>query len=151
MSHGELLTVRTNGSGQQRLTIQVDGEIDIATAPKLRSCIEAALETGMDVIVDTENVVFMDAAGVRVLENALTLAAGLDRHFGLHPAGRIVTRLLVITRTLYLLLPDAKAPRPTLAGTSPVLTTTSRCHCHEADVFLGPDLRPGTLAPRGTR
>jgi anti-anti-sigma factor len=135
LTDDEFLTVTvTRSCGGRRVTIKVEGEIDLATAPTLRSCIGAALETGMDVTVDTDNVVFMDGSGVRALEHGLRLASGLGRHFGVHPAGRIVTRLLVLTRTHHLLLSDAYAPGPAFV----------RYSAPPDDEVLRP--RPGALA-----
>ena len=50
----------------EELTVTVKGEIDIATAPILRSALEE-LCADRDVLVDVANVSFIDSSGLNVL------------------------------------------------------------------------------------
>ena len=47
--------------------LQVDGEIDLATADQLRAALEKALSAHPNVVVDMAGVSFFDAAGLRVV------------------------------------------------------------------------------------
>lgn len=52
--------------------IEVSGEIDVYTAPKLREVIVAAIDRGnSQLIVDIEKVAFLDSTGLGVLVGAL--------------------------------------------------------------------------------
>ncbi|HST65575.1 MAG TPA: STAS domain-containing protein [Mycobacteriales bacterium] len=48
-------------------TVEVDGEVDIDTAPRLRSALEAAIRSGLPIVIDLGGVTFMDSAGFGVL------------------------------------------------------------------------------------
>lgn len=63
------LNTRTDGSFE---VIEVGGEVDVYTAPKLRETIIEAVEGGHTLlIVDVENVDFLDSTGLGVLVGAL--------------------------------------------------------------------------------
>ncbi|CAN5198040.1 anti-sigma factor antagonist BldG [soil metagenome] len=87
--------------------IEVGGEIDVYTAPKLREAIVGAVDSGkVSLIVDVERVDFLDSTGLGVLVGALKRVrgeggsldivctherllkifqiTGLDKVFGLH-------------------------------------------------------------------
>ena len=87
--------------------IEVGGEIDVYTAPRLREAIVAAIEAGHTrLVIDVENVDFLDSTGLGVLVGALKKVrgdggtldivctqerilkifdiTGLDKVFGLH-------------------------------------------------------------------
>ena len=52
--------------------IEVGGEIDVYTAPKLRECITELVDQGRrDLIIDLEKVEFMDSTGLGVLVGGL--------------------------------------------------------------------------------
>lgn len=98
------LTSRTEGYFE---VIEVGGEIDVYTAPKLRESLVNAVESGhQQLIVDVEKVDFLDSTGLGVLVGALKRVraeggsldivctherllkifeiTGLDKVFGLH-------------------------------------------------------------------
>ncbi len=51
-----------------RTIIEVGGEIDVYTAPKLRECITNLVDEGqVDLVIDLEQVEFMDSTGLGVL------------------------------------------------------------------------------------
>ncbi|MEO6605145.1 MAG: STAS domain-containing protein [Aeromicrobium sp.] len=87
--------------------IEVGGEVDVYTAPKLREAIVTAIDAGHTrLIIDVENVAFLDSTGLGVLVGALKRVradggsldivctherilkifgiTGLDKVFGLH-------------------------------------------------------------------
>ena len=54
------------------IIIEVSGEIDVYTAPKLRECITSLVDEGhRDLVVDLEKVEFMDSTGLGVLVGGL--------------------------------------------------------------------------------
>ena len=66
-----------------RTVVEVGGEIDVYTAPKLRECISGLVDDGQrQIIVDLEQVEFMDSTGLGVLVGALkrvrTVEGNLD-------------------------------------------------------------------------
>jgi anti-sigma B factor antagonist len=98
------LDSRTDGPFQ---IIEVGGEIDVYTAPRLREAIVAAIEAGHTrLVIDVEKVEFLDSTGLGVLVGALKKVradggtldivctqerilkifdiTGLDKVFGLH-------------------------------------------------------------------
>jgi anti-sigma B factor antagonist len=98
------LTSRTEGDFE---IIEVGGEIDVYTAPKLREAIVAAVDAGhTHLIIDVQKVEFLDSTGLGVLVGALKRVradsgsldivctqerilkifeiTGLDKVFGLH-------------------------------------------------------------------
>jgi len=98
------LTARTDGDFE---IIEVGGEIDVYTAPRLREAIVAAVDAGHTrLIVDVRKVDFLDSTGLGVLVGALKRVradggsldivctqerilkifqiTGLDKVFGLH-------------------------------------------------------------------
>ncbi len=50
--------------------LQVEGEIDLATAGQLRTALEEALSSDPNVVIDMAGVTFFDATGLRVLLQA---------------------------------------------------------------------------------
>ena len=98
------LDSRTDGPFQ---IIEVGGEIDVYTAPRLREAIVTAIEAGHTrLVIDVERVEFLDSTGLGVLVGALKKVradggtldivctqerilkifdiTGLDKVFGLH-------------------------------------------------------------------
>lgn len=98
------LTSRAEGEFE---IIEVGGEIDVYTAPKLREAIVAAVDAGhTNLIIDVQKVEFLDSTGLGVLVGALKRVradggsldivctqerilkifeiTGLDKVFGLH-------------------------------------------------------------------
>ena len=57
---------------KNRTIIEVGGEIDVYTAPKLREAITSLVDEGQrDLIIDLEKVEFMDSTGLGVLVGGL--------------------------------------------------------------------------------
>jgi len=98
------LTTRTQGPFE---IIDVGGEVDVYTAPRLREAIVAAIDEGHTrLVIDVENVAFLDSTGLGGLVGALKRVradggsldivctherllkifdiTGLDKVFGLH-------------------------------------------------------------------
>ena len=88
--------------------VEVSGEVDVYTAPRLREAVVSAIDGGsLRLVVDVDKVEFLDSTGVGVLVGALKKVrsgggtldivctqprllkifeiTGLDKVFGLHP------------------------------------------------------------------
>jgi anti-sigma B factor antagonist len=99
-------TVSTREEGPFTV-VEVGGEVDVYTAPRLREAVVTAIDTGSTrMVIDVENVEFLDSTGVGVLVGALKKVrssggtldivctqprllkifdiTGLDKVFGLH-------------------------------------------------------------------
>ena len=65
------LSLETRQEGD-RTIIEVGGEIDVYTAPKLRECISGLVDDGQQkLVIDLEQVEFMDSTGLGVLVGGL--------------------------------------------------------------------------------
>lgn len=65
------LSLETRHEGGQTI-IEVGGEIDVYTAPKLRDCITELVGAGTyDIVIDLEAVEFLDSTGLGVLVGGL--------------------------------------------------------------------------------
>jgi anti-sigma B factor antagonist len=63
------LTTRSEGG---RTVVEVGGEIDVYTAPKLRETIVSLVDAGQyDLVIDLERVEFLDSTGLGVLVGGL--------------------------------------------------------------------------------
>jgi anti-sigma B factor antagonist len=99
-------TVSTREEGPFTV-VEVGGEVDVYTAPRLREAVVTAIESGKNrLVIDVESVEFLDSTGVGVLVGALKKVrsnggtldivctqprllkifdiTGLDKVFGLH-------------------------------------------------------------------
>ncbi|WP_410571229.1 STAS domain-containing protein [Amycolatopsis sp. cmx-4-61] len=66
------VATRTTGSGA---VVTVEGELDVATAPRLRAAVDAVtLGTGQLLVVDLAGVTFCDSSGISALIAARNLA-----------------------------------------------------------------------------
>ena len=84
---------------RDRVTVEVRGELDMATVPHLEEAIEALRRDGRrSIVLDLGNVVFMDARGLDLLL-ALEQSARTDAwDFALRDGSPSVARLLEVTR-----------------------------------------------------
>ncbi|MGW2255322.1 STAS domain-containing protein [Kitasatospora sp. NPDC001660] len=73
------------------------GEIDLATAPRLRCRLGAAFEAHGEVVLDLSEVTFMDCSGLGVLVQARHLADQYGGRLVLRGVGRPVAKLLKLT------------------------------------------------------
>ena len=80
------------------------GEIDIATAPQLRSnLLEAIEQYESDLVLDCVSLKFIDSSGIRVLLEVQALLAERDLRFRMVNVGRVPGRafeVLGVTDTL---------------------------------------------------
>jgi anti-sigma B factor antagonist len=82
----------------------VGGEVDMATAPRLRSnLLEAVEQYQSDLVLDCVALTFIDSSGVRVLLEVQAFLAQRDRRFRMINVGRAPGRafqVLGVTDTL---------------------------------------------------
>lgn len=80
--------------GDGSTVVEVGGEVDVDTAPRLRTALEAALRAGRPVVVDLGGVTFMDSAGFGVLASVHLQARPLGTPLRLRAVPDRVRRLL---------------------------------------------------------
>lgn len=108
------LEISTRYRGNNAI-ITVAGEIDVYTAPRLRSKLLAALRTGTTrVVVDLGGVQFCDSTGMNVLLYALKRAKERDISLELAHLQPTVRRVLQVTG-LDTVFPVREHERPTRA------------------------------------
>jgi anti-sigma B factor antagonist len=81
-----------------RATVQVGGEIDVATGPQLLAVLVELVDRGFyQLIVDVEQVTFLDCAGIRVLVDARRRVQEHGGSLRLVRPTRRVERVLALT------------------------------------------------------
>lgn len=81
-----------------RVLVDVRGEVDILTAPQLAAVLEPEVTAGKsDVVVDLGELEFIDASGLHVLQRAHQQALRRGRRLVLRSPPRILTRILEVT------------------------------------------------------
>jgi anti-sigma B factor antagonist len=91
--------VEINSAGLDPVVVAVDGEVDLATSPRLAAALDEALTTAgaTGVRVDLSQVEFMDSAGLRVLVAARGRAQDSGLVLTLHEPHDRVRRIIEIT------------------------------------------------------
>ncbi len=79
------------------VVLRVRGDLDLASAPVLAAKLEAARQTGSDVVVDLEQVEFMDCAGLHVLLDAVRGGSARQARIWVTPGPRQVQKLFELT------------------------------------------------------
>jgi anti-sigma B factor antagonist len=103
-------------SNAPSVTVVLDGEIDIATAPAIRRFLMAAISGGdVHLAVDMSGVTFIDAAGIDVLVVAANRAREAGGGLSLRAPSRQVRRLLGVL-DLDAVLPAAQRSAGPLAA-----------------------------------
>jgi anti-anti-sigma factor len=90
-----LAVERSQNDGYAVLT--VDGELDIATAPRMITALNEALaDMATPLVVDLTRVVFMDSTGLALLMNARRRAMRLGQGFAIVCPGGPIARVFEI-------------------------------------------------------
>lgn len=79
------------------LLIRVQGEIDLATVHRFRTCLEKAISRNRHIVVDLSDLSFLDLKGIGALEEAHRASHAQKHHLvvvGSHP---MVDRVIQIT------------------------------------------------------
>ena len=86
-----------DGAGFTRVTL--NGELDLATAPKLADALADIPDSTVVVILDLSELTFMDSAGLHVILTARNRLADVGRRLMLVPGGQQVQRVFELTST----------------------------------------------------
>jgi anti-anti-sigma factor len=81
-------------------TVTVTGDLDCATAPRLRATLEGLAASGQTVLVDLSGTEFMDCAGVGVLMGSHARQRDLGGDLVVGSPGGPVLRVLELTGAL---------------------------------------------------
>ena len=91
------MLVRTSEAGTRNI-LTVEGEVDAHTAPQLKSAIGAVMDQGAnDVVIDLDQVSFMDSTGLGVLVGALKRLREQGGELRIVCSRRPILRVLEIT------------------------------------------------------
>jgi anti-sigma B factor antagonist len=90
---GPVLLVDSRPDGAAGWVVAADGEIDLATSPRLRAAQLDAIEEQDRVLVDLRAVVFMDSTGIATLLVAAEAARGRGTELAVDPS-RTVRKVL---------------------------------------------------------
>jgi anti-sigma B factor antagonist len=85
-------------SEADRVVIRLEGELDMANAPRLQAAIEEADLDGRSMLVlDMQQLQFIDSTGLRIILWARERCQEGDREFALTPGSQQVQRLLMVS------------------------------------------------------
>jgi anti-anti-sigma factor len=83
---------------QDRVVLSLHGELDLVSAPLLQSQVESAeLDTTAMVVLDLQDLQFIDSAGLRTILSAHERSQERGQEFALTRGSQQVQRLLAIT------------------------------------------------------
>jgi anti-sigma B factor antagonist len=83
---------------RERVVVLVSGELDLLTAPEVRTTLGELLSAGFDkVTVDLSGLTFIDSTGLRLLVTASTQAREHDCEFSLVPGSPGVRRAFEVS------------------------------------------------------
>lgn len=85
----------------------------MATSPVLEAWLLEAEPQTTNIVVDLENVTFIDSSGIHAFQRAAHRATSTGRGFTLRKAPTIVRRVLQLTRSTHLLAPIHPTFSPT--------------------------------------
>lgn len=81
-----------------RLVMRLDGELDMASAPLLQAALEdAAADTTSTLVLDLEQLRFMDSTGLRIILLARSRWQSRGQELALTTGSRQVQRLLAVS------------------------------------------------------
>jgi anti-anti-sigma factor len=89
----DILSVRVESMGLLDI-VNVQGEIDLASAQKLRNSLDALVGNGHHIIVKLNEVTYTEACGVRILAEAYARAKSLNQNLVLVAPSPMMRRVL---------------------------------------------------------
>lgn len=111
----------THYRSDNRATIFLEGEIDLATAPAVGTAVQDCLSHGADTIVlDLARLTFCDASGLNALLAAVLYVGVIGGRLRLHGPTPAVRRVFDLTATAHLLEAPATGISSRLTSTLPV-------------------------------
>jgi anti-anti-sigma factor len=93
----QIIDVTADDRGDGVSVVAVGGEIDMLSAPELRSAVRAQLDGSTVLVLDMTRVRFLGSAGLAVLVEALQQSKRRGTEFHVVAVDRAVTRPLVAT------------------------------------------------------
>lgn len=82
-----------------RVILELEGELDMMTAPLVRDAVSDADLDGADaLVIDLQNVSFMDSTGLKVIFAARNAVEERGRRFAITPGSPQIQRLFALTR-----------------------------------------------------
>lgn len=78
--------------------VMANGDIDLASSPKLRQALLAAVDDYPSVQVHLAKIGYMDSSGVATLVEALKASRAQDKSFELHTPSSAVMKVLQLAR-----------------------------------------------------
>jgi anti-sigma B factor antagonist len=104
---------------QDRHTLVLTGELDLASAPELEVMVaEACTDGASEIVLDLSRLRFMDSSGLKAILSARSLCAANGCELYLTPAQEPVHRLFELTRLIER-LQFRESSLPESAGASP--------------------------------
>ena len=102
----DLQATTTVESGGRRI-VWITGELDLSTAPVLGSVVESAIRAPdtSEIILDLEDLTFLDASGIRMLVSCVQLAQLLGRSLrarNSHDEVDMILRLVGVAELIHL-------------------------------------------------
>ena len=88
------MTMSARVTGFSPTVVHVSGELDVATAPRLRACL-ASIDG--DIIIDCSGLEFVDAAGLSVFVSCRSRCERAGAKFVLEEPSELLIRVLCIT------------------------------------------------------
>ena len=80
--------------------VVLNGELDVALAPRLKALLKETLEKGhKKIVVDMKNVLFVDSSCLGVMVNAHKMAVGLKAAIKFAQSSEQVRKIFELTRT----------------------------------------------------
>jgi anti-sigma B factor antagonist len=99
MGGGDQLKIESqHEAGRGRVVVRLEGELDVASAPHLRSTLESIdTETASLLVLDLQQLRFVDSTGLRVILWARERCRSRGQDFALTPGSTQVQRLLAVS------------------------------------------------------
>jgi anti-sigma B factor antagonist len=92
------LTLKDHPVGEGRTVVEVSGEIDVYTAPKLRETLLSLVDAGSyQLVIDMEGVEFLDSTGLGVLVGGLKRVRAHDGNIDIVCTQGRILRIFKIT------------------------------------------------------
>jgi anti-anti-sigma factor len=82
---------------RDRIILRLDGELDMASAPRLQDAIDASLDATPLVVLDLQQLQFIDSTGLRVILSARARSRQRGQELAITPGSQQVQRLLSVT------------------------------------------------------
>jgi anti-sigma B factor antagonist len=93
-------------SENERTVVRASGELDIATADKLRACLDRVKREAQPVTLDMTGIEFMDSSGLHVLIEADRAFAASGTGFSIVPSEQVLKIITIVDLVDHLPIAD---------------------------------------------